>query len=227
MAEKIVVSVRVRPLNGNETSKGAAWDVDNASNVITPQVRLVVRSALCSGGNERGARQLRFESRLTPTLSSLPPPSHPPRVAQPGSSAATTDGAGYALDNVFDETSTTKDVYAKTTKGIIDSVVGGFNGTVFAYGQTSSGKTHTMQGCEGEPGIIPLAVKDVFEAIEASEGREFLVRVSYLEIYNEQMMDLLSKEVRLLPIRPRSRGARRSLRTFPVVTLHPRFPFNV
>jgi len=118
-------------------------------------------------------------------------------------------------------------VYAKTTKGIIDSVVGGFNGTVFAYGQTSSGKTHTMQGCEGEPGIIPLAVKDVFEAIEASEGREFLVRVSYLEIYNEQMMDLLSKEVRLLPIRPRSRGARRSLRTFPVVTLHPRFPFNV
>jgi centromeric protein E len=85
-------------------------------------------------------------------------------------------------------------VYAKTTKGIIDSVVGGFNGTVFAYGQTSSGKTHTMQGCEGEPGIIPLAVKDVFEAIEASEGREFLVRVSYLEIYNEQMMDLLSKE---------------------------------
>ena len=84
MAEKIVVSVRVRPLNGNETSKGAAWDVDNASNVITPQVRLVVRSALCSGGNERGARQLRFESRLTPTLSSLPPslPPTPRRAAR-------------------------------------------------------------------------------------------------------------------------------------------------
>jgi hypothetical protein len=84
MAEKIVVSVRVRPLNGNETSKGAAWDVDNASNVITPQVRLVVRSALCSGGNERGARQLRFESRLTPTLSSLPTslPPTPRRAAR-------------------------------------------------------------------------------------------------------------------------------------------------
>jgi hypothetical protein len=65
--------------------------------------------------------------------------------ARAGSSAATSDGAAYVLDNVYDSSSRTRDVYDGTTRGIIESVVGGFNGTVFAYGQTSSGKTHTMQ----------------------------------------------------------------------------------
>ena len=50
-------------------------------------------------------------------------------------------------------------VYEKTTRDIIEKVVGGFNGTVFAYGQTSSGKTHTMMGVPQEPGIVPLAVR--------------------------------------------------------------------
>jgi centromeric protein E len=50
-------------------------------------------------------------------------------------------------------------VYDRTTKDIVEKVVGGFNGTVFAYGQTSSGKTHTMMGVPDEPGIVPLAVR--------------------------------------------------------------------
>lgn len=60
-------------------------------------------------------------------------------------------------------------------------MVGGFNGTVFAYGQTSSGKTHTMRGTEQEPGIIPLAVTEIFSQIEQLQDREFLLRVSYME----------------------------------------------
>ena len=73
-------------------------------------------------------------------------------------------------------------VYRATTEGIIRKVMGGFNGTVFAYGQTSSGKTHTMLGTSHEPGIVPLAVRAIFDHIEATQDREFLLRVSYMEV---------------------------------------------
>ncbi|KAI8811695.1 P-loop containing nucleoside triphosphate hydrolase protein [Cladochytrium replicatum] len=72
----------------------------------------------------------------------------------------------------------------------------GINGTVFAYGQTASGKTYTMMGVEEQPGVIPQAVEDVFNYIREEAGdREFLLRVSYLEIYNETIRDLLSPEI--------------------------------
>ncbi|KAJ2716396.1 hypothetical protein H4R19_000676 [Coemansia spiralis] len=69
--------------------------------------------------------------------------------------------------------------------------MGGFNGTIFAYGQTSSGKTHTMHGSGSEPGIIKLAVKEMFDIISNDPSREYLVRVSFLEIYNEVLRDLI------------------------------------
>ncbi|KAI9308257.1 kinesin motor domain-containing protein [Cunninghamella echinulata] len=70
----------------------------------------------------------------------------------------------------------------------------GYNATVFAYGQTSSGKTYTMMGTETEPGVIPRAVNEVFEYIKMAMNNEFLLRVSYLEIYNETIRDLLAPE---------------------------------
>jgi kinesin family protein 5 len=78
---------------------------------------------------------------------------------------------------------------------IIDSVLEGFNGTIFAYGQTSSGKTHTMQGPNIDnvelQGIIPRMVRTVFNRIEtSSENNEFAVKVSMCEIYNEKIKDL-------------------------------------
>ncbi|XP_058089924.1 kinesin-like protein KIN-7E, chloroplastic isoform X2 [Magnolia sinica] len=79
-------------------------------------------------------------------------------------------------------------------------------GTVFAYGVTSSGKTHTMHGEQKSPGIIPLAVKDVFGIIQETPGREFLLRVSYLEIYNEVINDLLDPTGQNLRIREDSQG---------------------
>ena len=73
----------------------------------------------------------------------------------------------------------------------------GYNGTIFAYGQTGTGKTHTMTGVEGDPflqGIMPRSFTDVFCRIENdSVETQFLVRASYLEIYNEEIRDLLSK----------------------------------
>ncbi|KAL2565601.1 hypothetical protein AAZV13_19G116500 [Glycine max] len=82
----------------------------------------------------------------------------------------------------------------------------GINGTVFAYGVTSSGKTHTMHGDQRSPGIIPLAVKDAFSIIQETPNREFLLRVSYLEIYNEVVNDLLNPAGQNLRIREDAQG---------------------
>ncbi|KAJ0043556.1 hypothetical protein Pint_18234 [Pistacia integerrima] len=73
-------------------------------------------------------------------------------------------------------------------------------GTVFAYGQTNSGKTYTMRGSPNEPGVIPLAVHDLFDIIQEKVDREFLLRMSYMEIYNEDINDLLAPEHRKLQI---------------------------
>jgi centromeric protein E len=88
----------------------------------------------------------------------------------------------YMLDHIFSPRQTTREIYNTTTQGLIQKLVHGFNSTVFAYGQTSSGKTHTMRGTPAEPGIIPMAVQEVFALIEQSQDREFLLRVSYMEV---------------------------------------------
>ncbi|CAN6217692.1 unnamed protein product [Urochloa humidicola] len=106
----------------------------------------------------------------------------------------------FDFDRIFGEECRTAEVYEARTKRIVDSVVRGFNGTVFAYGQTNSGKTYTMRGSAIEPGIIPLAVHDLFQRIEEHMDREFLVRMSYMEIYNEDINDLLVPEHRKLQI---------------------------
>ncbi|CAA7408095.1 unnamed protein product [Spirodela intermedia] len=112
----------------------------------------------------------------------------------------TNQSAKFEFDRIFGEGCTTREVYEARTKEIVASVVRGFNGTVFAYGQTNSGKTHTMRGSITEPGIIPLAVHDLFQSIEENSDREFLVRMSYMEIYNEEINDLLAPEHRRLQI---------------------------
>ncbi|ORX73689.1 kinesin-domain-containing protein [Linderina pennispora] len=89
-------------------------------------------------------------------------------------------GNSYTFDKVFDQKDTTQKVYDNSVKGIIQSTLAGFNGTIFAYGQTSSGKTHTMHG-----------IRDMFSKIAQDERREYLLRVSFLEIYNEVLRDLL------------------------------------
>ncbi|XP_078150453.1 P-loop containing nucleoside triphosphate hydrolases superfamily protein isoform X2 [Carex rostrata] len=106
----------------------------------------------------------------------------------------------FEFDRIFSENCKNKDVYEARTQDIVASAVSGFNGTVFAYGQTSSGKTHTMKGSNAEPGIIPLAIQDLFHTIQETGDREFLLRVSYMEIYNEEINDLLAPEHRKLQI---------------------------
>lgn len=79
-------------------------------------------------------------------------------------------------DKVYDKDTETSDVYDDIAKPIVQAATAGFNGTIFAYGQTSSGKTYTMTGTDKSPGIIPLAVVNLFEIIRNVPDRDFLVR---------------------------------------------------
>ncbi|XP_054540013.1 kinesin-like protein KIF3A isoform X3 [Pan troglodytes] len=104
----------------------------------------------------------------------------------------------FTFDTVFGPESKQLDVYNLTARPIIDSVLEGYNGTIFAYGQTGTGKTFTMEGVRAIPelrGIIPNSFAHIFGHIAKAEGdTRFLVRVSYLEIYNEEVRDLLGKD---------------------------------
>lgn len=91
-------------------------------------------------------------------------------------------------------------MYDESAFPLVESVIEGYNGTIFAYGQTGCGKTHTMMGYKDNPeerGIIPNAFEHIFGFIDSAGGSEmkFLVRCAYLEIYNEDIRDLLGKNV--------------------------------
>ena len=99
----------------------------------------------------------------------------------------------FIFDRIFPPSSTQQDIYDFGVKGIIDSVLDGYNGTVLAYGQTSSGKTYTMQGEMDEErtqGIIPRMINHVFKHIYKNEGTDFMIKVSMIEIYQEKIRDL-------------------------------------
>ncbi|XP_034298093.1 centromere-associated protein E isoform X1 [Pantherophis guttatus] len=102
----------------------------------------------------------------------------------------------FVFDRVFHSNNSTKEVYQGVTAPIIKSAVQGYNGTIFAYGQTASGKTHTILGTKDGPGILPMAINDVFNTICSIPDREFLLRISYMEIHNETIQDLLCSNIR-------------------------------
>lgn len=106
----------------------------------------------------------------------------------------------FTFDSVFDWNSTQEDLYSKMVHPLIESVLNGFNATIFAYGQTGTGKTYTMEGIRDEKlplsgqdnrGIIPRTFEQIFQTIEQSNNKQYLVFSSYLEIYQEEIHDLL------------------------------------
>jgi centromeric protein E len=105
------------------------------------------------------------------------------------------EGGDYHLDNVFTTHDDNAKVYDSAAKRLVRRVMEGYHGTVFAYGMTGTGKTFSMQGTMSSPGVIPLAITDIFSYIRETPHREFLLRVSYLEIYNEKIHDLLAAPV--------------------------------
>ncbi|XP_064378887.1 kinesin-like protein KIF19 isoform X1 [Dromaius novaehollandiae] len=114
----------------------------------------------------------------------------------------------YVFDAAFDSTATQETVYRATTRGLIASIISGCNATVFAYGPTGCGKTYTMLGTDREPGIYARTLGDLFQAIEDTSGdMDYEVSMSYLEIYNETIRDLLNPSLGYLELREDSKGA--------------------
>ncbi|XP_017277100.1 kinesin-like protein KIF3B [Kryptolebias marmoratus] len=103
----------------------------------------------------------------------------------------------FTFDSVFGWKSKQSDIYDDAVRPLVDSVLQGFNGTIFAYGQTGTGKTFTMQGVSADPenrGVIPNSFQHIFTQISRSQNQKYLVRSSYLEIYQEDIRDLLCKD---------------------------------
>ncbi|CAM9395286.1 unnamed protein product [Lampetra planeri] len=113
----------------------------------------------------------------------------------------------YMFDVAFDCTATQDEVYLATTKELIEGVISGYNATVFAYGPTGAGKTYTMLGTDRDPGIYMRTLSDLFRAIEAtSDDMKYGVTMSYLEIYNEMIRDLLNPSTGFLDLREDHKG---------------------
>ena len=108
----------------------------------------------------------------------------------------------YAFDIAFDEDASQKYVFEKSTNFLIDGIVGGYNGSVFAYGATGAGKTHTMLGSQNDLGIMGRSIKELFRQIQLnSSDREYKLKISYIEVYNEIIRDLLSGSNQALELR--------------------------
>ncbi|KAL2478818.1 ATP binding microtubule motor family protein [Forsythia ovata] len=102
-------------------------------------------------------------------------------------------GRHFTFDASFPDSTTQQEVYSKTTAGLVEAVLQGRNGSVFCYGATGAGKTFTMLGTMDNPGVMVLAIKDLFSKIRlrSFEGNH-TVHLSYLEVYNETVRDLLA-----------------------------------
>lgn len=101
----------------------------------------------------------------------------------------------FRFDMVYGLDSIQEQIYGEAAYPLVACVLEGYNGTIFAYGQTGTGKTHTMVGDQGDQrGIIPRAFEQIFYGVEQHPTAQFLIRVAFLEIYNEEIHDLLSKD---------------------------------
>jgi hypothetical protein len=108
----------------------------------------------------------------------------------------------FGFDRVFDQYATQYEVFQHTTQVLVNEVLNGYNCACFAYGATGAGKTFTMVGTESAPGVMVLTLQELFSAMKATQDdKKYSVKISYLEVYNENIHDLLvpqSKPLALL-----------------------------
>jgi kinesin family protein 3/17 len=112
----------------------------------------------------------------------------------------------FTFDYTYDENSKQEEVYQMCAFRIVESVLEGYNGTIFAYGQTGTGKTFTMEGqthVSENRGIIPRTFDQIFKTIDGTADKQFLVSISILELYNEDVFDLLIAKKSKLNLRER------------------------
>ncbi|MCJ8738279.1 hypothetical protein PDJAM_G00033970 [Pangasius djambal] len=164
-----------------------------------------------AAGSKRTAR-VRVAVRLRPYMDKQDEKSEGPCVRGLGPQTLeivnwrnATETLQYQFDVFHGEQTTQQEVFLSSVKPIIPHILNGQNASVFAYGPTGAGKTHTMLGSQEHPGVIPRAVREVFQLVRTQvkdqDDWEFSVGMSYLEIYNEKVLDLLSPNSQDLPIR--------------------------
>ncbi|XP_060578330.1 kinesin-like protein KIF17 isoform X2 [Ruditapes philippinarum] len=118
-------------------------------------------------------------------------------ITNPGDAKA--PPKSFTFDGAYFVDSTTENIYNEIAYPLVEGVTEGYNGTIFAYGQTGCGKSFTMQGIHDPPtqrGIIPRAFDHVFETVSCADDTKFLIHASYCEIYNEEIRDLLGKDIK-------------------------------
>jgi kinesin family protein 3/17 len=158
----------------------------NLAGKKSESVRVIVRvRPLSSKEKDQGREQIVNVDRKTSSI----------QVRNPDADSREAPRS-FTFDNVYGDTSEQKTIYDETAAPIVEAAMQGYNGTIFAYGQTGAGKTHTMEGYPDPPemrGLIPNTFRHIFQAISMNktDGKQFLVRASYLEIYNEEVHDLL------------------------------------
>lgn len=194
----INVAIRIRPLSKSERDRGdiAAWDVseDRDKIIASDELKEYIEKEGTSTKRERSRRNTPHKRKPNKK-----------RTVNPASTKRKLPT--FKEGNVFDSSFNTKSLFDSVGKPIVKETMRGINGTILAYGQTSSGKTHTMLGNQSTPGIILLSVIDIFHHIKENPDRAFLLRVSMVEIYNEVVRDLLNpKATRLQVYNDRQRG---------------------
>ncbi|OAV93078.1 hypothetical protein PTTG_27423 [Puccinia triticina 1-1 BBBD Race 1] len=222
MASSISVAVRVRPLTEKEKnlliptqssssgifSDGCLTSVPNnhqSSSIsghksLRSIVKVLDERVLIFDPAESSPIQQAQRQILAGFSSSAKPSSSSSHAQNPHSKKV--KDMRFCFDRVFDENASQEDVYHGSAKDLIDGVLGGFNATVFAYGATGCGKTHTITGTPESPGIVYLLMKDLFGRIADQEDETTTeISISYLEIYNETIRDLLNPNAPILNLR--------------------------
>ncbi|MCO5566170.1 hypothetical protein L7F22_019846 [Adiantum nelumboides] len=194
-----ITPVQIKKSQSIELPIEKVSDEDEAetSSISTQNVVVCVR--VRSTKSKKGEEEAPMWT-LDGDLNRILPTEQHPTLAKRSTAAATTGDAAIAEDGSYDfrfdslvlPSQSADQMYSERIAPVVDAVVKGYNGTVFAYGQTGSGKTYTMSGSESEKGVIPKAVGHIFDRVAKITSREFLLRVSYLEIYNESLNDLLA-----------------------------------
>ena len=171
----IIIAVRVRPLNKREKEE-SDYKTINIINKDTLTISIPTEYKF----NEKGKKELKKENKMN---------------------IINEKQKTFKFDFVFDEIIKQNIIYKFISQNLIEQVLEGYNATIFAYGATGTGKTYTMLGSGCNIGIMIRTIRDLFSIINNNNDKKYIIKILYLEIYNEIIKDLLNKNNKVLELR--------------------------
>ncbi|CAI2384599.1 unnamed protein product [Moneuplotes crassus] len=194
MEANMIVLARLKPRAYEEQDDARLWQVVRDKTIYPTDITKDPRKQPGFGNKHNPDK---FSSSQTSERYGLGDPEH---------KIKTSDTDFHTFDHIYSEDSSTEDIFRDKILDIIKESLNGVNVTIMAYGQTSSGKTYTMQGDFANPGIICLTIRTLFQLLKrwqkkAGPEADYSINVSYLEIYNETVNDLLNENNKDMNIR--------------------------